>query len=213
MSSSKTYRGVFIIESTKEDDEEGEVAEGKALTEMLKLAKIPVIYKYIRTQKELQKMLEQFEGTTYRYLHLACHGNRECIALTYDTINLRPLADLLAPFMNNKRLFISACQAAQLPLAEPLLNSSTCTSVVGPATDVYFRDATIVWASFYVLMAKKDPKKMVRADIKANMKRVCEFFGSSFNGFFRENGNVVMEPFRPRRFPRLAVDSTGGKSE
>jgi len=34
----KTYRGVFIIESTDDDDEEHDRKEGKALTAMLELA-------------------------------------------------------------------------------------------------------------------------------------------------------------------------------
>lgn len=134
MSSKRTFRGVFIIESSNQLDEEENRQEGKALTATLDLAKRPVLYRYIRTAKELGKMLQQFHSTTYRYLHLSCHGNRSAIGLTYDEVRLRPLADLLAPFMNKRRLFISACQAAQRPLAEPLLNMSTCNSVVGPAT-------------------------------------------------------------------------------
>jgi hypothetical protein len=177
---------------------------------MLELARRPVLYRYIRTAKELEKMLQQFNGTTFRYLHLACHGDRSGIALTYDELNLRPLADVLAPFMNNRRLFISACQAAQLPLAEPLLNSSRCYSVVGPADDIDFRDAAIAWASFYVLMSKNDPKRMVRADIESNLARVCTFYGVSFNAFFREDGAVVMKRFGPRRFPRVKVVTNAG---
>jgi hypothetical protein len=205
MASEKTFRGVFIIESTDQDDEEHDRKEGKALKAILELARRPVLYRYIRTAKELEKMLQQFKGTTFRYLHLACHGNRSAIALTYDELNLRPLADVLAPFMNKRRLFISACQAAQRPLAEPLLNSSKCNSVVGPADDIDFRDAAIAWASFYILMSKKDPERMVRADIESNLERVCAFYGVSFNAFFRENGNVVMKRFGPRRFPRLKL--------
>lgn len=148
-------------------------------------------------------MLQQFSDTTYRYLHLACHGNQNAIALTYDELNLRSLADVLAPFMDKRRLFISACQAAQLPLAKPLLTSSACYSVVGPANDITFHDAAIAWASFYVLMSKKDPKRMVRADIESNLERVCAFYGVSFNAFFRENGAVATKRFGPKRFPRL----------
>jgi hypothetical protein len=203
MSPKKTYHGVFIIESTSELDEEENRQEGKALMAILELAERPVLYRYIRTAKELEKMLQQFSGTTFRYLHLACHGNRSEIALTYDEVRLRPLADLLAPFMNKKRLFLSVCQAAQRPLAEPLMTMSTCNSVVGPADDIDFDDAAIAWASFYILMSKIDPERMVRADIERILKRVCAFYAVSFNAFFRENGAVVMKRFGPRRFPRV----------
>jgi hypothetical protein len=81
MSSKRTFRGVFIIESTDELDEEENRQEGKALVAILDLAKRPALYRYIRTAKELGKMLEQFHATTYRYLHLSCHGNRSAIYL------------------------------------------------------------------------------------------------------------------------------------
>lgn len=211
MTSEKTYRGVFIIESTDVDDEENRRQEGRALTNMLELARRPVLYRYIRTSKELEKMLKQFAETTYRYLHLACHGNREVIALTYDEVRLRVLADVLAPFMNNRRLFISACEAAQRPLAEPLLTLSTCYSVVGPARDISFRDSAIAWASFYVLMSQLDPKRMVRADIESNLSKVCELYRVPFNAFFRENGGVVMQRFGPRGSPVKRVSASSGK--
>jgi len=199
----KTYRGVFIIESTDDDDEEHGRREGKALTAMLELAKRPVVYRYIRTKKELEKMLAQFEGTTYRYLHLACHGNRDEIGLNCDDLSLEQLAHHLAPFMDKRRLFISACKGAQRALAEPLLLSSECYSVVGPAQDISFHDSAIAWASFYVLMSRRDPERMVRKDIEANLERVCAFYGISFNAFFKEDGHVVMRNYGPRRFPRL----------
>ncbi len=203
MPSEKTFPGVFIIESTDEDDEEHNRQEGKALTAMLELARRPVLYRYIRTAKELERTLQHFRGSRFRYLHLACHGNRSGIALTYDELSMRPLAQLLAPVMDNRRLFISACQAAQRPLAEPLLSSSECNSVVGPANDVNFRDAAIAWASFYVLMSGSDRNRMGRANIESNLGRVCAFYGVFFNAFFHESGAVVMKSFGPRRFPRL----------
>jgi hypothetical protein len=199
----KTYRGVFIIESTDDDDEEHDRKEGKPLTEILKFAKRPVLYRYIRTKKEMDKMLGQFEKTTFRYLHLACHGNQREIGLNCDDLDLGDLARRLAPFMDKRRLFISACQGAQLALAEPLLLSSKCYSVVGPAQDIYFHDSAVVWASFYILMSKIDPERMVRQDIERNLERLCAFYGIRFNAFFRENGEVVSRKFGPMRFPRL----------
>lgn len=199
----KTYRGIFIIESTDDDDEEHDRKEGKALTAMLELAKRPVLYRYIRTKEELEKMLQQFHATTYRYLHLACHGNENEIALNCDDLSLEQLAERLVAFMDNRRLFISACQGAQLSLAKPLLLSSKCYSVVGPAQDISFNNSAIAWASFYSLMSRKDPDRMVREDIEEILAKVCTFYGLSFNAFFKENGRVVAQNFGPRRFPRL----------
>src|ERR1700684_1392263 len=110
----KTYRGVFIIESTDDDDEEHDRKEGKALTAMLELAKRPVLYRYIRTKKELDKMLKQFHGTTYRYLHLACHGNADEIGLNCDDLNLEQLADRLARVLDQRPVFIFVWPGEQL---------------------------------------------------------------------------------------------------
>lgn len=75
--------------------------------------------------------------------------------------------------------------------------------MVGPAQDIYFHDSAVVWASFYILMSKIDPERMVRQDIERNLERLCAFYGVSFNAFFRENGEVVSRNFGPVRFPRL----------
>jgi hypothetical protein len=198
MSSKDTTPGVFIIESTKLIDEEEDRQEGKALQAVLHLAKRPAIYRYIRTEKELKKMLKQFHGTGFRYLHLACHGNHQEIALTFDEIRLGKLADILLPFMAHRRLFISACEGAHNSLASPLLTGgSKCYSVVGPANDIPFRDAVITWASFYTLMSKHHPTKMKRAKILSTMQRVCDLFGVSFNGFFRDSKRMISERIGP----------------
>jgi len=163
---------------------------------MLQLAKRYVMYRYIRTEKELTQMLIQFQGTGFRYLHLACHGNSTEIALTFDTIPLRRLADLLIPHLDRKRLFISACHGAHRSLAGPVLTGSGCYSVIGPTRDIDFQDVVVAWASFYTLMSKADPDVMKRKDIQANLQRVCDLFRVSFDAFFR--GNDPMTPTRIR---------------
>jgi hypothetical protein len=85
MSSKETTPGVFIIESTTLVDEEEGRQEGDALRAILQLAKRNVIYRYVRTEKELRKFLDQFHRSRFRYLHLACHGNDEEIGLTLSS--------------------------------------------------------------------------------------------------------------------------------
>ncbi|HVA94064.1 MAG TPA: hypothetical protein VNI36_04095 [Candidatus Dormibacteraeota bacterium] len=199
MSSHETTPGVFIIESTKLIDEEEDRQEGKALQAVLKLAKRPVLYRYIRTEKELKKMLIQFHGTRFRYLHLACHGNDKEIGLTFDDIRLTRLAQIVRPFMHHRRLFISACESAHSSLAVPLLSASKCYSVVGPANEIPFRDAVIAWASFYTLMSKQNPTAMKRAEIQETMQRVCDLFRVSFNAFSRDGNWQITEKIRPRK--------------
>jgi hypothetical protein len=197
MSGGETTPGVFIIESTNALDEEENRQEGKALQEILRLTNRYVMYRYIRTEKELKAMFGQFQDSRFRYLHLACHGNRKKIALTLDRITLADLANMLSPFMHGRRLFISSCEGAQSSLAVPILRSSDCYSVVGPSNEIPFRDAVVAWVAFYTLMSQRNPAKMKRAVIQPVMRGVCDLFNVSFNGFFRDGNKIRVEKFRP----------------
>jgi hypothetical protein len=61
--------------------------------------------------------------------------------------------------------------------------SSGCISIIGPVTDVEFRDAAIIYASFYHLMFKKSPSKMTRGDVMSILQKVADTFGISLNYF------------------------------
>ena len=63
------------------------------------------MHAYIRTEKELRALVTEFEESNYRYLHLSCHGNGKNICLTYDDVPFATLATILAPALNDKRLF------------------------------------------------------------------------------------------------------------
>ena len=62
-------RGVFIIESLDFDNEKENELEGEFISQILHLGDIPSKYYYIRTKKELIKVLEIFEESEFRYLH------------------------------------------------------------------------------------------------------------------------------------------------
>lgn len=65
---------VFIIESLQLPDEEIDRFEGNRLADMLVLSDKKCKYFYIRTAIELTKIMEVFDESQYRYLHLSCHG-------------------------------------------------------------------------------------------------------------------------------------------
>ena len=178
-----TKANVFIIESLSFDDEENNRLEGKFLSQILHLGNKESIYYYIRTRKELEKLLKLFKKSDYRYLHLSCHGDRTSIHTTLDRISFPELKRLAKPHLRKKRLFISACSAVNHNLARTLIPSSKCYSIIGPANDVYFDDAAIIWASFYHLVFKKDSSKMGRGDITPTLQKVADTFGVSLNYF------------------------------
>lgn len=71
----KTRPEVFIIESLEFEDESEDRFEGKMLSHALRLSGKEPIYFYIRTRRELDEVLDFFEDSSYRYLHLSCHGS------------------------------------------------------------------------------------------------------------------------------------------
>lgn len=174
-------RGVFIIESLRFSDEKAERYEGKFLSKILHLGGIPSEYYYIRTQIELEKVLDIFEKTEYRYLHLSCHGSESSIETTIDSINFTEFADIITPYLDYKRLFVSACSAAKKELANEIFPYCKCYSLIGFDKEIYFHDAAITWASFYHLILKND--KMKFDNISATIKQLSELYQVPINFF------------------------------
>lgn len=167
---------VFIIESLRFVDEENDAFEGRFLSQILHLSGKESIYYYVRTKKELKEVLKRFHKSDYRYLHLSCHGNEEEIRTTIDPISFSEFSQLAKPYLKDKRLFISACSAVNHKLADAVIRSCQCFSIIGPANKVPFGDAAIIWASFYHLVFREDAMRMRRADIMTTLKSIAKTF-------------------------------------
>ncbi len=87
---------LFIIESLTLDDEDNERFEGRMLSHVLNLSERQSTYYYIRTRQELVHVLDIFEASKYRYLHLSCHGDESALATTLDEIPLGKLGEMVA---------------------------------------------------------------------------------------------------------------------
>jgi len=194
-----TVPGIFLIESSDREDEQNGLRERHALEEILGMGGRAFKHEYIRTEKELRALITEFEESNYRYLHLACHGDGKGICLTYDDVHFAKLATILAPALNDKRLFLSACDSTRTALAKPIFASSTCYSIVGPRGNITFHDAALAWAVFYSLMSRVNRKVMKQRVIKDQLQSVCKVLHVSFNAFFNVNGLPQLEVFRPNR--------------
>lgn len=172
---------VFIIESLSFNDEKNERFEGKFLSHILKLGGIETEYYYIRTKKELKETLNIFYDSKYRYLHISCHGDKKSFALTLDEISYEEFGDLLEAHLYKKRLFLSACSATNRHLAKIVIPKSNCNSIIGPAADIEFNDAAIIWAAFYHLIFKANGKSMKRADILPILRKLVKTFDVGMN--------------------------------
>jgi hypothetical protein len=175
-----TYPQVFIVESLTFDDERAERFEGRILANMLRLGGKEPLYYYVRTKRELQAVLDLFDKSGYRYLHLSCHADGKSIATTLDDIDFPKLGRLLSPYLAERRLFISACAAVNDQLAQEVMPSG-CYSIVGPSQDVRFDEATVMWASFYHLAFRENRKAMKGPSIRPILRRLVQLFGVPIN--------------------------------
>jgi len=129
----KTEPSVFLLESNSLSDEKRGDSEGDVLSRVLHLSRVNTEYYYFRTKRELEKLLNEFQKSTFRYLHIACHGDSDGMATTFDDLSFPELATLLEPFLYRRRIFFSACGMTNPSLARQIFSKSDCLSIMGPA--------------------------------------------------------------------------------
>lgn len=181
MKQKNTEPKVFIIESLEFDDEDKGRYEGSILADILRLSGIQTQYYYIRTLREFKEILNLFQNSGFRYLHISCHGGDKSIWTTLDEIKYNELALILKEKLKKKRLFMSACSVVNKELAKNIIPLTECYSIIGPARDIGFNDAAIMWASFYHLMFKENSSSMVREGLLKNLQKVVDTFGEPLN--------------------------------
>jgi hypothetical protein len=187
--SAKTLASVFIIESVSFDDERAGRLEGSILRDMLELSGKATEYFYIRTKSELEAVLDKFRASTMRYLHISCHGNEGSLFTTLDELPFVEFGELVSPYLKRRRLFISACEAVNGNLADAVMPDSGCFSIIGPARDVGFDEAAVMWTAFYHLMFKQNPKAMKGADIRDVLEQLVEIFETPMTYIRRKRGS------------------------
>jgi hypothetical protein len=180
----RTVSEVFIIESLRLEDEEKNRQEGEILSRMLNLSgKTKTRYYYIRTKKELDEIIDIFDESRHRYLHISCHANKKCMSTTFDDIEYPELGEMLEPCVENRRVFVSACEMANKNLAKLLLKDTGCNSLIGPSRLIGFDDAAAFWISFYHLMFKANERGMGRKDLRWCITELSALFKEPINYF------------------------------
>jgi len=166
--------------------------EGRFLSHILAVAGREVRYVYIRTRDEFEEMLDQFEDSNFRYLHISCHGSETGLKLTLDHLSIRNLKKSLAPCLENR-----LCGIATPALAEALLCDTGCYSVVGPSADIEFGEAAVFWAALYYVLFRDEAKSVSRKALGSAIAKVSgaldarvEYFACSVSaaeGFTKVN--------------------------
>jgi hypothetical protein len=190
----RTIPELFIIESLTLKEEEKKHQEGEILSRMLNLSgKTKTKYFYIRTKKELEEIIDIFDESQYRYLHLSCHANKTEMTTTFDDISFEELGSMLGLCVENRRVFVSACEMANRKLAKQLLQDTGCYSLIGPAKAINFDDAAAFWVSFnfddaaafwvsfYHLMFKANERGMGRKNLQWCITELSALFDEPVN--------------------------------
>ena|SRR2546425_6048357 len=191
---------VFIIESLRLSDERRDRFEGQIIKDMLAFSGKECQYFYIRTKRELTRMLRLFTESEYRYLHLSCHGDEDTLATTLDSLTLAELGEMLKPHLKHRRLFISACRMTNANLARAIWPDSECFSLLGPVENIGFADAAILWASLYHVLFAHDPATINRSLLQAKAQEVSNMYRVRLRYFKRQYSlargysTVVLEP-------------------
>jgi len=164
--------------------------EGIIIQQILALGRsLPVKYIYIRTEAELSMALEEFKASSFRYLHISCHGSKDSIHLTLDPLPFDDFIPIIEPYLKRRRLFFSACSVVNPALAETLLKRSGCYSIIGPCRKINFDDALMMWASFYHLAFRDEGElRLLGGKIRWALRRIQKSFGEEFH-YYRKTRN------------------------
>lgn len=195
---------VFIIESLGFDDERAGRFEGQIVSKILALSDKKCEYCYIRTKREFKELLKQFESSSYRYLHLSCHGEPGAIHTTLDKIPFDELGPLIKPYLRKRRLFMSACSATNRALADSIMPRSGCYSILRPNQDIFFSDAAVLWSSFYHVMFNADSDAMKYKTIKAKAQEASDMYRVKLTliGHDQDNSKgFTIKSIAPRKEP------------
>lgn len=171
-----TVYGVYIIESLREGDFE----DGKNLNKILDLSHIVTIYEKVKSVDHFKTLLKDFKTSKFRYLHISCHANSSSIEIHGEIISNEELQKMLG-LINDKRIFMSACQAANRELANLLIAKSGVLSLIGTPLDLNFDKAALFWPSFYHVMKDLDENKMSREHLKKTLQQCVNLFNVAIN--------------------------------
>jgi hypothetical protein len=176
---------IFIIESLR-FEEEASLCEGKIISQILAMSDKQCEYYYIRSKKELKRVLHKFNQSRYRYLHLSCHADKESMTTTIDEVAFKELAKMLKGNSAHCRVFLSACSMATEEFAEAIFSETDFISVLGPTEDIPFGDAVVFWSSLYHMMFKQDPDRMEGAFLRSTAQALVNVHGIRLKYFGKD---------------------------
>jgi len=181
-----TVSETFILESlTLKDEEEGRL-DGKLLFDALKLFGKKPIYYYFRTERELLMLSDVFRNSGYRYIHLSCHGQRECFSFTLNKVSFTRFAEIFKEKLDNRRLFISGCELGNRELADAVFGQNGgMYSVIAPKRPINFDQSLVLWTSFYYRMYAYSRVEMKKDQLTDELNQLSKLFEIEMSYFWK----------------------------
>lgn len=168
---------VFILESLTLDNESKGMKDGLLLSQALRLYGKKPKYYYFRTERELIELIALFKASKYRYLHISCHGSAASLHTTFDELAYQRVGQILSGALNNKRLFVSACEAGNELFAAAIYGSNPgLYSVLAPSKVIHFHRSAAFWSAFYFLMFDFDSTAMKRKTLRTRLSATVTLF-------------------------------------
>lgn len=186
--------GVFIIEFLRADD----CADGEILSQILELSNIDVIYKWANNKIHLAELLQEFKKSKFRYLHISCHANETSLEINGDEITNSKFESISKDVLKNRRIFLSACKAANRDLAARLVSKNNAYSLLGVPINLRFDKSALFWPCFYHLINEIDASKMRREDIVETVKKCVNLFNIPVNYYAKSNYPNKLRRFKIR---------------
>ena len=174
--------GVYIIEFLRADDK---YFDGEALHEIIQLSGIPTEYKWADTVEDFKRFLKDFKKKNFRYLHISCHADETGLEINGGDILNEEFQDLTKGYLENKRVFLSACKGANRDLASRVIVGNNAWSLLGIPINLRFDKSALFWPAFYHLINEIDTRKMVRRDIEETVKKCVDLFSVPANFYAR----------------------------
>ncbi len=187
-----TKADVCILESLRFFDEQDR-REGEIISRTLRMLGKELYYVYIRSRQELEQIVTEYARSSYRYLHLSCHGKEEGFRTTLDFINADESAKIFSVVKGKRRLFLSSCSSCTTAFGKSLIEDedSEWLSVVGPDGKINFDDAAIFWATFYHRMFNENDDGMSNSAIEANIALCSAIIDQDFRFVRKERGTTI----------------------
>ena len=187
-----TIADVFIIETLDPDDEGNGRFEGSNICHVLKLHGKSPEYRYVRTRQQLKRAIAEFGDSNYRYLHISTHGDDKGMCTTnLDDIDFEELADLLDPALQNRRLFLSACEMVNENMARAIMPTTDCRSIVGPTQAIEFTVSAVFWPTLYHLLFNLNDSSVRHAQLSDSLSKLVNLFEIDIGYFSRSESDPM----------------------